>query len=351
MFWKREKLRFRGILLIEQLLHVPFPNAVIFVKVKPKKHTANFTCCETPHLPVITSSRMVEWNHVATFDVDVYPDRETRVLQPCIARLSVRQEQRGGRKAIRLGIVEINLAEFAKAKHQRIPRRCVLKESKFNGILRVSVSMQLLPSGSDNVQFEVPPLSVEQNEEMLEDEFSAEFPMSDNAPLENGAESSDSDEQHPSHSRTTSTSNSGLRDSAISMRASQLDPSYDLADHVPGVRDRDRDRDRHRRGNSILDEISAEDMQTPPADKLSASSLLGAAGSSSAVGASGASHTPEPDDDLLIENILRSVEHKEVPTEKDKDKEKEKPVTTTRGSRRSLRSAEDSDDEFVDAEG
>ncbi|XP_014204613.1 hybrid signal transduction histidine kinase I isoform X2 [Copidosoma floridanum] len=86
----------------------------------------------------------------------------TGVLDPCILRISVRKESKGGRSFQKLGFTDLNLAEFAGAGLCR--RRCLLegydaRHRQDNSMLRVAIKMNML---SGDILFKVPSPSPKQ---------------------------------------------------------------------------------------------------------------------------------------------------------------------------------------------
>jgi hypothetical protein len=67
--------------------------------------------------------------------------------------LEVHQEYSGGRELIQLGIVRLNLAEYARRDGQT--RRYLMQDSKINSTLKVGIEMHQV-GGESN--FETPPL-------------------------------------------------------------------------------------------------------------------------------------------------------------------------------------------------
>ncbi|MGH0156399.1 UNVERIFIED_CONTAM: hypothetical protein FKN15_057159 [Acipenser sinensis] len=82
----------------------------------------------------------------------------TGVLDPCVCRVSVRKEMKGGKTYAKLGFADLNLAEFAGSGNTK--RRCLLEgyDTKHvrqdNSILKVLISMQLM---SGDPCFKTPP--------------------------------------------------------------------------------------------------------------------------------------------------------------------------------------------------
>lgn len=71
----------------------------------------------------------------------------TVVLDPCIVRISIRKEIKGGRSSQKLGFIDLNLAEFAGS--GVTSRRCLLegydaKHRQDNSMLCVTVKMHML---------------------------------------------------------------------------------------------------------------------------------------------------------------------------------------------------------------
>ncbi|KAG8556033.1 hypothetical protein GDO81_017905 [Engystomops pustulosus] len=70
------------------------------------------------------------------------------ILDPCICRVSVRKELKGGKAYAKLGFADLNLAEFAGSGNT--VRRCLLEgydtknTRQDNSILKVGISMQLM---------------------------------------------------------------------------------------------------------------------------------------------------------------------------------------------------------------
>lgn len=58
------------------------------------------------------------------------------MLEPCMMRIKVRQEMKGGKDYVPLGFVEINLSEFAAARETS--RRYLLQHSRINATLNIS---------------------------------------------------------------------------------------------------------------------------------------------------------------------------------------------------------------------
>lgn len=87
------------------------------------------------------------WRHKFEFTCKLNADPQSGILKHCSVRLSVRKETKGGRTAAKVGLVDLNLAEFAGSNHTS--RHCLLegynqKNRLDNSILKIVVGMTLL---------------------------------------------------------------------------------------------------------------------------------------------------------------------------------------------------------------
>lgn len=79
----------------------------------------------------------------------------TGILDPCILRISIRKEIKGGRSYQKLGFIDLNLAEFAGAGLKS--RRCLLegydtRHRQHNSMVRVTIKMHM---NSGDILFKV----------------------------------------------------------------------------------------------------------------------------------------------------------------------------------------------------
>lgn len=89
------------------------------------------------------------------FPCKMSANASTGVLDPCILRVSIRKEVKGGRSYHKLGFSDLNLAEFAGAGLSS--RRCLLegydaRHRQDNSMLRVAIKMHML---SGDILFKV----------------------------------------------------------------------------------------------------------------------------------------------------------------------------------------------------
>ncbi|XP_029467396.1 protein FAM102A isoform X2 [Rhinatrema bivittatum] len=100
----------------------------------------------------------VHWKKLFSFICKMSANPATGVLDPCVCRVSVRKELKGGKTYSKLGFADLNLAEFAGS---GFTIRCCLLEGydtkntrQDNSILKVTVGMSLL---SGDPCFKTPP--------------------------------------------------------------------------------------------------------------------------------------------------------------------------------------------------
>ena len=139
----KRKFKFKVILIIEELNAVPFVTDVLFCKVR-LRNGGTYTGSTNRQT---VSNHSVYWQQRFEFACKMTADPRNGILEPCVTRLSVRKEVRGGRGATKIGFVDLNLAEFAGSNQRR--KHCLLEGYSHkirlnNSILKIMVSMQLL---------------------------------------------------------------------------------------------------------------------------------------------------------------------------------------------------------------
>ncbi|PWA24058.1 hypothetical protein CCH79_00019143 [Gambusia affinis] len=106
---KKKKFKFQVHFVLEELTAVPFVNGVLFCKVR-LVDGGDFS---------ISSSReevqqnCVRWGKKFSFVCKMSASPVTGVLDPCICRVSVRKELKGGKAYSKLGFADLNISEFA----------------------------------------------------------------------------------------------------------------------------------------------------------------------------------------------------------------------------------------------
>lgn len=123
---------------------MPFVNGMLFCKIR-LLDGGDFS---------ISSSRQevqencVRWRKKFSFVCKMSASSTTGVLDPCICRVSVRKELKGGKAFSKLGFADLNLAEFAGS--GSTVRCCILEgydtknTRQDNSILKVTIGMTLL---------------------------------------------------------------------------------------------------------------------------------------------------------------------------------------------------------------
>ncbi|KAM6454375.1 EEIG family member 2 isoform 2-T2 [Liasis olivaceus] len=106
----------------------------------------------------VVQANCVHWKKRFSFICKISASASTGILDPCICRVSVRKELKGGKAYAKLGFADLNLAEFAGSGNTT--RRCLLEgydtknTRQDNSILKILISMQLM---SGDPCFKTPP--------------------------------------------------------------------------------------------------------------------------------------------------------------------------------------------------
>ncbi|XP_067826005.1 protein FAM102A isoform X1 [Heptranchias perlo] len=141
---KKKKFKFQTTFSLEELAAVPFVNGVLFCKIR-LLDGGDFTQLSSREE---VQENCVRWKKKFSFICKMSANPATGVLDPCICRVSVRKELKGGKTFSKLGFADLNLAEFAGSGSTA---RCCLLEGydtkntrQDNSILKVTIGMQLL---------------------------------------------------------------------------------------------------------------------------------------------------------------------------------------------------------------
>ncbi|XP_054711804.1 EEIG family member 2-like [Uloborus diversus] len=140
---KKKKYKFKVDLVLQELSAVPFVNGVLFAKIRL---VDGGTFTEQSQKQEV-KNYCVKWDTKFQFGCKMTANASTGVLEPCICRISVRKEVRGGRSFEKLGFANLNLAEFAGA--GLVSRRYLLegydsKHRQDNSMLQITIEMFLL---------------------------------------------------------------------------------------------------------------------------------------------------------------------------------------------------------------
>ncbi|XP_029108943.1 early estrogen-induced gene 1 protein [Scleropages formosus] len=141
---KKKKFRFQISFMLEELTAVPFVNGVLFCKIR-LLDGGDFACASSREE---VQENCVRWKKKFSFVCKMSASSTTGVLDPCICRVSIRKELKGGKTFSKLGFADLNLAEFAGSGSTV---RCCLLEGydtkntrQDNSILKVTIGMTLL---------------------------------------------------------------------------------------------------------------------------------------------------------------------------------------------------------------
>ncbi|XP_019750202.1 early estrogen-induced gene 1 protein [Hippocampus comes] len=151
---KKKKFKFQVHFTLEELTAVPFVNGVLFCKIR---------LIDGGDFAILSSREEVQqncvrWGKKFSFVCKMSANPVTGILEPCICRVSVRKELKGGKTFSKLGFADLNIAEFAGS--GSTVRCCILEgydtknTRQDNSILKVTIGMALL---SGDPCFKMPP--------------------------------------------------------------------------------------------------------------------------------------------------------------------------------------------------
>ncbi|XP_019720302.1 protein FAM102B isoform X2 [Hippocampus comes] len=153
MMMKKKKFKFKVDFELDELSSVPFVNGVIFCKVR----LLDGGFSEESSREAVQANS-VRWRKRFSFPCKMSANVGTGVLDPCVCRVSVRKELKGGKAYAKLGFADLNLSEFAGS--GSTTRRCLLEgydtknTRQDNSILKVIISTHLM---SGDPCFKTPP--------------------------------------------------------------------------------------------------------------------------------------------------------------------------------------------------
>ncbi|KAJ8286437.1 hypothetical protein GJAV_G00039250 [Gymnothorax javanicus] len=154
LLMKKKRFKFQTTFTLEELTAVPFVNGVLFCKIR-LLDGGDFKASSSREEVQVNC---VSWKKKFSFVCKMSASPITGVLDPCICRVSVRKELKGGKTFSKLGFADLNLAEFAGSGSTV---RCCLLEGyntkntrQDNSILKVTIGMTLL---SGDPCFKTPP--------------------------------------------------------------------------------------------------------------------------------------------------------------------------------------------------
>ncbi|XP_051794219.1 protein FAM102A-like [Acanthochromis polyacanthus] len=141
---KKKKFKFQVHFTLEELTAVPFVNGMLFCKIR---------LIDGGDFAILSSREEVQqncvrWRKKFSFVCKMSANPITGVLDPCICRVSVRKELKGGKAFSKLGFADLNISEFAGS--GSTVRCCILEgydtknTRQDNSILKVTIGMTLL---------------------------------------------------------------------------------------------------------------------------------------------------------------------------------------------------------------
>ncbi|KAL7043040.1 hypothetical protein ACKWTF_001371 [Chironomus riparius] len=154
---KKKKYKFECDLNLEEMIEVPFLNAVLFAKIR----LLDGGFQEISNREEV-KAHTVKWGQHFRFPCKMSANASTGVLDPCLLRISIRKEIKGGRSYQKLGFVDLNLAEYA---GQGLKSKKTILEGydtrcrQDNSMLLVTIKMHMI---SGDILFKVPSSKVSQ---------------------------------------------------------------------------------------------------------------------------------------------------------------------------------------------
>ncbi|XP_049288634.1 uncharacterized protein LOC125766578 isoform X6 [Anopheles funestus] len=174
---KKKKYKFSVELHLEELVEVPFLNAVLFAKIRLLDGGSFQEHSNREEV----KNHTVKWGQKFEFPCKMTSNASTGVLDPCTVRISVRKEIKGGRSYQKLGFTDLNLAEFAGS--GLTSRKCLLegydaRHRQDNSMLNVSLRMHMIQG---DILFKVPSPSPKSKTALPQDNLALGLQPTDSA--------------------------------------------------------------------------------------------------------------------------------------------------------------------------
>ncbi|KAJ3216696.1 hypothetical protein HDU67_009128 [Dinochytrium kinnereticum] len=132
----RKKVVFQADCHLLDLVNLPYVSGFYFAKWKLKGTNARGV---TQRATV--KDHTVVWNASFAVEATIFLGKDG-VLLPCELLLYIKQEVNGGRSSEDLGMISINLAEYADSRSSL--RKHLLQDARVNSVVRVKIEMKLL---------------------------------------------------------------------------------------------------------------------------------------------------------------------------------------------------------------
>uniref|UniRef100_A0A1B0CLS5 Putative hipothetical protein n=1 Tax=Lutzomyia longipalpis TaxID=7200 RepID=A0A1B0CLS5_LUTLO len=166
---KKKKYKFSVELQLDELVEVPFLNAVLFAKIRLMEGGSFQEYSSREEV----KNHAVKWSQKFNFVCKMSANASNGVLDPCNLRISVRKEIKGGRSYQKLGFIDLNLAEFAGSgltSSRYLLEGYDAKHRQDNSMLQVSIKMYML---SGDVLFKVPSPSLKNKQIAIHEDIPA----------------------------------------------------------------------------------------------------------------------------------------------------------------------------------
>ncbi|VDI83257.1 Hypothetical predicted protein [Mytilus galloprovincialis] len=140
---KKKRFKFQVDFGLQELSSVPFVSGILYAKVRLIDGGSFLTQSEREEV----NNHSVLWKSKFNFQCKITANANTGYLDPCMCRISVRRELKGGKASHKLGFVDINLSEFAGSGKQS--RKFLLegydtKHRQDNSTVEIMIDMRLV---------------------------------------------------------------------------------------------------------------------------------------------------------------------------------------------------------------
>lgn len=140
---RKKRYKFNVSLEVDELSSVPFVSGILFAKIRLLDGGSFNEHSERKEV----RNNCVQWHQKFNFACKMSASAHTGILEPCVCRISVRKELKGGRYYQKLGFADINLSEFAGSGSQQ--RRYLLegydtKHRLDNSTLKLTMIVSLM---------------------------------------------------------------------------------------------------------------------------------------------------------------------------------------------------------------
>uniref|UniRef100_A0A671WRS7 EEIG family member 2 n=1 Tax=Sparus aurata TaxID=8175 RepID=A0A671WRS7_SPAAU len=156
---KKKRFKFKVDFDLEELSSVPIVNGVLFCKVR----LLDGGFAEESSRESVQAN-CVRWKKRFSFICKMSASAGTGVLDPCVCRVSVRKELKGGKSFAKLGFADLNLSEFAGS--GSTTRRCLLEGYDTKNTRQDNSILKVWQPPSTAMTLGIPPAEAER---LLED--------------------------------------------------------------------------------------------------------------------------------------------------------------------------------------